>query len=440
MNKLEMRRKRAAKVQAAQQLLDTVEARGDAMTADERSDYDGFMDEIESIGGDITRAERMEGVRQFGQEPQKPEPGNDGRIGMSEKDVRQFSLVRAINASAAARRGDRNPWKGAEFELEASRAVADRVGAEAQGFYVPDDVAFRDLTVGSAVSAGNLVDSDLMSGSFIELLRNKMMVQSAGATVLAGLVGNVLIPRQTGGATAYWVAESGDPTESVQTVDQVALTPKTVGAFTDYSRKLMLQSSLDVEGFVRGDLASVLALAIDLAALHGTGASNQPTGIAATSGIGSVVGGTNGLAPTWDHIVDLETEVAVDNADIGRLAYMTNAKVRGQLKKTFVDASSNAERVWDVRSGNTPLNGYGAFTTNQVSSALTKGSSSGVCSAIFYGNWSDLLIGMWGGLDILVDPYSQSTSGTMRVVALQDVDVAVRHPQSFAAMLDALTA
>lgn len=126
----------------------------------------------------------------------------------------------------------------------------------------------------------------------------------------------------------------------------------------------------------------------------------------------------------------------MDNADIGSLAYVTNAKVRGKLKGTE-KASSTGMFVWGDNS--TPLNGYNAVVTNQVSSALTKGSSSGVCSAIFFGNWADLVIGMWGGLDLLVDPYTASTTGSVRVVAMQDIDIAVRHPESFAAMLDALT-
>jgi HK97 family phage major capsid protein len=214
------------------------------------------------------------------------------------------------------------------------------------------------------------------------------------------------------------------------------MTPKTCGAFTDFSRKLMLQSSIDVENFVRGDLAAVLALEIDRVALHGSGASNQPTGIAATAGIGSVAGGANGAAPSWANIVALETEVAIDNADIGRLAYVTNARVRGKLKVTEKAGSTG---LWVYADGATPLNGYQTIVTNQVSSTLTKGTSSGVCSAIFFGNWADLLIGMWSGVDLTVDPYQGATAGTVRVVALQDVDVGIRHPESFAAMLDALT-
>jgi HK97 family phage major capsid protein len=253
--------------------------------------------------------------------------------------------------------------------------------------------------------------------------------------MLTGLVGNIAIPRQTGGATAYWVAESGAPTESAQAFDQVTMSPKTVGAFSDISRKLLLQSSIDIESFVRRDLATVLGLAIDLAGINGSGASNQPTGVLNVSGIGSVAGGTNGLAPTFAHIVELETDVAVANADIGSLGYMTNAAVRGKLKTTE-KASSTGQFVWEGGE----LNGYRAKVSNQVPSNLTKGTSSGVCSAIIFGNWADLIIGMWGGLDLMVDPYTGSTAGTVRVVALQDVDVAVRHAESFSAMKDALTA
>lgn len=357
----------------------------------------------------------------------------DTDVGLTAREAKQFSFVRAIHALANP--NDRRAQEAAAFEYECSRAASEQMGKAARGILVPSDVLKRDLSVGTTTAGGHTVATDLLAGSFIDLLRNRSYMMQV-ATVLSGLNGNVAIPRQTAGATAYWVAEAGAPTESQQAFDQVTLSPKTLGGFTDFGRRLMLQSSLDVEAMVRRDLATVLALEIDRAALHGSGSSNQPTGVAATSGIGSVAGGTNGLAPAWSHIVALETEVAIDNADIGSLMYITNAKVRGKLKGVE-KASTTGLFVWE--SGDTPLNGYRALVTNQVSSTLTKGTSSGVCSAIFFGNWADLLIGMWGGLDLLVDPYTASTTGTVRVTALQDVDVAVRHPESFAAMLDALT-
>ena len=349
----------------------------------------------------------------------------DSSIGMSAKEAKQFSVIRAINALAT---GD---WSKAGFEREASQAQGQILGKDAQGFFMPTDVQ-RDLTAGTAAQGGHTVATELLTGSFIDVLRNKMTVMDLGATMMTGLQGNVAIPKMASGATSYWVAESGAVTESAAAFAQVAMSPKTVGAFSDLSRKLLLQNSVSIENLVRTDLASTLGLAIDLAAIHGTGSSNQPTGILATTGIGSVVGGTNGIAPTYAHIVGLETQVAQDNADIGNLAYLTNAKVRGKLLQTE-KAADTAQFVWQ---DNNSMRGYNAAVSNQVSSTLTKGNQS-LSSAIIFGNWSDLMIGMWGGLDIAIDTSTGSSSGTVRVVALQDVDIAVRHAQSFAAMLDA---
>jgi HK97 family phage major capsid protein/HK97 family phage prohead protease len=363
----------------------------------------------------------------------QPLPSAD--IGMSDKEARNFSFMRAINALANP--GDRIAQEAAAFEREASNAFAAKLGRSAQGFFVPVEVQKRDLNVTTATAGGHTVATNLLAASFIELLRNRMAVMGMGAQMLSGLVGNIAIPRQTSGATAYWLAESSPATESQAAFDQVTMTPHTVGAFSNISRKLLLQSSMDVEGFIRNDLATTLAMAIDLAAIHGTNADEQPKGIVATAGIGSVAGGAAGLAPTWAHIVELETDVAVANADVGAMGYLTNAKVRGKLKTTPKVASTDSNMIWG--EGNTPVNGYRAGVSNQVASNLVKGGSGAVCSAIIFGNWNDLIIGNWGTLDLMVDPYTGSASGTVRVVALQDIDIAVRHAESFSAMLDALT-
>ena len=369
---------------------------------------------------------------------QKP-PSAD--IGLTDKEAESFSFLRALHALANP--GDRKAQEAAAFERVCSEAAGRRLGKSPQGILVPTDVQRaavkglqRDLLVGTPTAGGNTVSTDLLAANFIDVLRNRLAVAVMGATYLPGLVGNIAIPRQTGASTAYWVAENGAPTESQQAFDQVTMSPKTVGAYTDIARKLLLQSSIAVEAFVRNDLAQVLALAIDLAAINGSGASNQPRGVLQTAGIGSVAGGTNGLAPTWDHMIDLETQVATANADMGTLGYLTNAKARGKLKRTQKFASTNGDPIWERDS---TMNGYRAMASNQVPSNLVKGSSGAVCSAIAFGNWADLLIGLWGGLDLTVDPYTGSTAGTVRVVALQDVDVAVRRAESFSAMLDALT-
>jgi len=352
----------------------------------------------------------------------------DTKIGMTDEQTDNFSIVRAVNALVTGN------WNDAGFEREMSDEMASKLGKRAQGFYIPTDVLMRDLNVTTTTAGGHTVATDLLSGSFIDMLRNKMATVGLGATMMNDLVGNIAIPRQTGGATSYWVAESGAITESQAAFDQVSMSPKTVGSMSDISRKMLLQSSLDVESFVRNDLATSLALAIDSAAINGTGSSNQPTGVLNTSGIGSVVGGTNGAAPDWADIVDLESAVAIDNADMGALGFLTNAATRGKLLQTE-KASGTAQYVW---SDSNTLRGYNAAVSNQVPSNGTKGTGTALSSMVF-GNWNDLIIGTWGGIDINVDTSTGSASGTVRVVALQDVDIAVRHAESFAAMTDIIT-
>ncbi|ATA55347.1 phage major capsid protein [Variovorax boronicumulans] len=362
----------------------------------------------------------------------KPVPTAD--IGLSKKETRRFSMVRALNALASP--GDVAARNAASFEFECSNAVSAKLGKASRGILIPFEVQTRDMVVGTPAAGGNLVSTDLMAGDFISILRDAMVLNTLGVRYLSGLVGNIAIPKQAGSGSAYWVAEGQAPTESAAAIGQVAMSPKTVGAFTDISRKLLLQSSIDVESFVSTDLAMVLGLAIQRAAIAGGGVANEPVGILARIAA-SVAGGANGGAPTWDHVVDLETAVSVANADVGTLAYLTNAKVRGKLKKTFVDGPGTGERVW--QKGSEPLNGYRTAVTNAVPSNITKGTGTDL-SALIFGNFADLVIGMWGGLDLMVDPYTHSTTGTVRVTALQDVDVGVRNEESFATMEDAETA
>ena len=343
--------------------------------------------------------------------PQEPVNMSAADLGMSEKEARSFSFLRAINYLSNPT--DRAAREAAAFEIEASDAAATKLGRQSRGITIPQEVLRRDLNVGAATAGGNLVETMLDSGSFIDLLRNASALDQAGATVLTGLTGNVAIPRQSGAATAYWVAESGSPTESQQTVDQVSLVPRTVAAYTDFSRRLMIQSSIDVENMVRNDLAQVIALKIDAAGLYGTGASNEPLGLKNTTGIGTEDFAAD--APTFAEVVALESDVATANALLGSPVYLMNAAMRGNLKTTKKDAGSG---IFIMENGE--VNGYRGVLSNQVAS-----------NDLWFGNFADLIIGYFSGLDLMVDPYTHSTSGTVRVIAMQDCDIAIRHPESF---------
>ena len=361
-------------------------------------------------------------------------------IGLTAAERSNFNLVRALNAALT---GD---WSKAGFEREVSQTLAKRSGRETTGFFMPSDVTMqRDTTpgyfVGQPTQGGNLVATDLRSGSFIDLLRAKAMVTRMGATVISGLVGNVEIPRQTGASTTYWLAENTAPTESNATFDKVSLKPKTIGALSSVSRNLLLQSSMNVEAFVRNELAVSLALGIDLAALCGTGTNNQPTGIANMSGICTVEGGTNGGSLTFDKLIDMETQVATANADVTNMYYLCNAATIGFLKKI---KNTSGDYIWKpiteaVRNGFPgEVNGYAVGRSNQVRSGLEKGTSNN-CHEIYFGNWADLLIGEWGFLEIDVNRYGDAwKSGGVEIRALQTIDIAVRHPKSFCLFSDAL--
>ena len=346
---------------------------------------------------------------------------------------RGFSVLRALKASASGN------WSEAGLEREVSQEISHRSGRQTAGFFMPHATGWqtRDYVKGTAAAGGNLVETDLLADSFIDSLRNRLAVAELGATMLPGLVGDVAIPRRTATSTSYWVAEGADVTESTGTFDQVTMSPKVVGCFSKFSHLMQLQSTPQIETLIRNDFVLKIAEAIDLAAIAGTGSGNQPTGILNTSGIGSVAGGTNGAAPTLDNMLSLKAAVAVENADLPNSGFLTNSKVEAVLGKLKDSNGAYHLSPYGSDIGRQQIASRRLLVSNQVPSNLTKGTGSNL-SAILFGHFPDLLIGMFGELEILTDPYTSFQSGTVAVHALQAVDIAVRHAESFAAMQDAI--
>ena len=351
-------------------------------------------------------------------------------------ETRQFSVVEAMKGMVSGR-----GLSGRELEI--NQEIEHQSGKRTQGFYLPSEGQWqkRAYVASSSTAGAKLVATDLLADNFIEALRARTVVGELGATMLPGLQGNVSIPKRTGDNTSYWIgADNADAiTESTGTIGEVTMTPKTVGAWTKFSHLMQLQSTPEIEQLIRSGFVSILANAIDTAALNGSGSSNQPTGILNTSGIGSVAGGTNGAAADLDDFVDLKKEVSVDNADASNCAFVTNAKVEGAIHKL---KDSNGDYIlspYGAELGAQQILSRRFEVTNNIPSNLSKGSGSNL-SAILYGNFNDLLIGMWGNLEILVDPYTDFSKGTTGIRALQSIDIAVRHAESFAAMKDAIAA
>lgn len=429
--------KRNAAMNSAKALRDKAEGENRSLTDEERKAFDGFLAEHRQIGEDIERQSKLDAMEREAQESAGRRSGNlpHNDPSNTKEGKHRYSVLKALRESLAQREGT-GRLTGVELETHIELAKRKDPTSPVRGVLIPwDDVNDAPSESRALDTTTGATSIPTILGSLICLLRARLAVVSMGATVMNGMQGLFSLPRQNAAATAYWLAEGGAPTGSNQTTDQVAFTPKTVGAYTDYTRRFVEQTNLDAEAFVKADLAAIIARAIETAAVNGSGTLNQPKGILQVSGISTVAIGTNGGAPTWDSVVGLESQVAISNADMGNLGYLTDAAVRGKLKRTAKIGSTFPIYLWDTNAGDTPLNGYKVGITNLLPSNLTKGTGSNLHSMI-YGNWADLMIAFWSGLDVLVDPYSNSTSGTVRVVALQDCDVEIRHNESFAKILD----
>jgi HK97 family phage major capsid protein/HK97 family phage prohead protease len=369
-------------------------------------------------------------------------------VELEQRDHSDYQIADGIRAMVTGDWSSRGAGLVRELSQEVMRGSGLTASSE-RSFYVPFSALTRATYVTSgATTGGNLVATDLLADDFIEALRNASPVMGLGVRTMTGLVGDVAIPRRSGVASTYYLStETTAITQSESTFDQVTMSPKNLASLSKYSRQTLLQGTPGIEGLVRTDLTDGILAALDAAVLNGSGSSGQPTGIRNTSGIGSVAIGTNGGAITMESIVDLETEITQDNAVVGNaMAYVTNAKVMGALKKLRAGGSTTTDGSFLFNSdlqaigrGPTPLtlNGYPIATTNAVPSNLTKGTGTGL-SAVVAGDFSQAMVGFYGnGLEIVVgedsDDFAKALTSVRGIVTF---DVAVRHAQSFASIED----
>ncbi len=350
-----------------------------------------------------------------------------------QRDMSRYSVCRAIHMAGQGRLDG--------LEAEISQELARSSGKAPSGFYLPHSVLIQDramsVTGDAGVYGANAVATTL--GGFIDALRPMLVCAQAGATIMSGLTSNVGLPRHKAASTATWKSENAELDEKTQEIEQLLLTPKRIGAWTKLSKQLVVQSSPDVETFVRRDLMEAIAVGFDYAAINGTGTSDQPRGILATTGIGAVAGGTNGLAPTFAHLTALVAAVANANALAGRPGFVFSTKVESKLRSTAKISGTDSRMV--LEEIQTTLAGQPWYSSNNAPDNLVKGSSGAVCSALIFGNWQDLVLASFGGgVDVVVDPYTLATTGQTRVVVNSLADVGIRRPASFAAMKDALCA
>ncbi len=396
------------------QMLGERKRTSDILELSKRFGMDGNEAIKSGMSTDQFRAQVMDAL-ELKQKENKVNTTPNADIGLSDNEKKQYSLMRALRDASMGKRDT--------FEFRVGEASAKASGIEARGLYIPADMLMRTMSVVDTGNGGNTVATNILGGSFIDALRAQSVIMQI-ATKLDGLVGNVQIPRQTGVSTVYKPAEKSAITQSDITTDFITLAPQRYGASVPVTKQLLMQSSLAVENMIKVDIAKQIALKIEADII--TDILSQVTQIVAL--------GTNGLAPTLASMISMETLVNSSNASMGNLKYVFNAKGKGTLKTT-AKVSGYPSYIME----NDVVNGYDALMSNLVPSNLVKGASGAVCSAAIFGNFDDVLIGTWGGLDIVMDIYTQAKEGIINITADQFADYDLRRIASFATIKDMLT-
>lgn len=362
---------------------------------------------------------------------------SEAHVGMSRREVERYSFGRAIVASITS------DWSRAGLEREASRACERSWGRSPEGFYVPSEAwGRRDFNVGGTGEAENLVATALRTDLYVDALRNAMVLGPLGAKFLTGLTGNIDIPRKATPGALGMLTEIGSASETAPTTDKLALSPKRIGAYTEYSKQALIQSAISIEGMIRDDLISGAAVLLEDQLINGAGTGVHIRGIRNTTGIGTSTAGNNGATIAWSHAIDLESACANANSMPGAAAgYLINSKTRGKAK--MVQRGTNLDFLISDRpvgDGFATLNGYRCAVSNVMPSNLTKGTSTTICSAALFGSaWDELIVALFGPPDVTVDPYSAAATGQVRITLNQFVDGGVRQAAAFAKIDDLLT-
>ena len=397
-----IRETRAAKVSDMRRLLATAESEKRSLNATEQSAFD-------ALKTSITDLEAQESRAAFLQEAERRALGHP--VG----DKNAASLERAINVVDVIRaqmEGRALNGAAAEYQQETER----RTGRKAQGVFIPM-AALEKRAVVTTGNAAELVPTIQRPDQYIEPLRNNLLARKLGVRVLSGLTGNLTIPKYATGTTAGWVAEGSALTASDMTFDPVTLAPKHAGGIVEMSRQLIMQSSPDIEQLVRDDLSAMLAQAIDSALIKG-GGSNEPTGVLATSGVQTATLATL----SWANVLAMLQKLDLVNASAANI--VASMKVKAKLQGTLKSAGIAGYLMEGGRMADLPV-----YFSNQVAEKTGTPNT----GKLIAGDWSQVLLGIWSEVDILVNPFSEAayTKGNVLVRAMSTVDIAVRHPTAF---------
>jgi HK97 family phage major capsid protein len=417
MNLHELREQRQSKLERQEEMLNLLDAENREFTDVENTEFDTLSREIKDLEKKVNDAQKIEDAR-IRIAAEKMNRGQ-GKKSEEQKVTEKFSLFRAIDQISRGVSPDNLEGAEGEMHQEAKRE-AQRAGRVLDGYGLPAFQlnATRAQTAATAATAGDLIATNLDS-TLIPALRPKLVMSNLGATALNGLVGNLDLPAGDAIASAAWEAENGEANNTDPSVRLVELRPNRLAAVTTISRRLMTQSSLDVETWIRGELSNAIARAVDSAAIVGNG--DNIDGILGTTGVNEI---TFGGAVSRAKLVNLMTKIAVENYDAANMAFLMNPVLVGELMKLKTDAGSG---LFDMQTAMSTLLGYRVERTTLVPTNIDTNKT-----AVIFGDFSNVVIANWGGVDIIVNPYSLAKTSQVEIVINSEWDVKLKQPKALA--------
>lgn len=459
MTPAEFRKQEAAKIAEARAVYDKIKGENRDPTPEETESVKTLLVEADSFKTQAVGAEQWttisDRLAQFSQSAGRVADPISADDPLNTRNTRnglhKFSVLKAIREACYDRYGGHLTGLEKECHQEMAKERNSYGLKKAEGILIPNSLTVdryavqrwamatgqalygaASFSLDTAAGAGSI--PTILDPTIIDLLRARMVIIGMGAQLMENMQGLFAIPRQSAAATFGWVTQGNSVAASIQNIDQVPFSPHTGGAQTAYTRQFVEQTNQSAEAFIRADHVAIIARGYETAAYNGPGSGGAPLGIMQNPLIPTISAGTNGGAPTWTNVVQLESTIAEANADMGSLGYITDASMRGTLKTTAKIGTTFPIFIWDGPNGNgRPVNEYPVGVTNLLPANLTSGSGS-LLHAMLFGNWADAIFAMWSGYDTIVDPYTQAGAGAVVVTVLQDGDFNVRHPESFVKM------
>lgn len=400
LNSLEITDKKEQLKLRCKEIINTCKVEIREMSEDEEKEFNDAKEEIKSLNEQLEELQAK--LAQYEEEPIEEEENNTNsnkRTKTINSMNTEFRLIKAINDIANNRSLDNVASAVISKGTEEMRKSGLSYGGQIQ---LPTEELRATITVES--EGEDVVATELYN--IIEPLRAKNVLVQAGAKFLTNLVGDVQVPIM-GASNVTWEGETADAKDGAGAFSNVKLQPKRLTAYIDISKQFLAQDSVSAEALIRQDLINAINSKLEATILGSETGANQPSGL------------FNGITATsvTDFAGVCNLEAAIEDANvIGECKYVMSNKA----KAAFRNMAKSAKSTQLVMEGGM-IDGTPVLNTSNVEG-----------KNFIYGDFSNLAIGQWGGIDLTVDPYTKAAQGQVRLVVNAYFDAKVLRPEAFA--------